>query len=183
VEALLYVRAKPGQVERVATEVAGKTGVRRATIVVGDWDVMALVEGGSMSAIASAVLTQVHSIEGVERTLTAPIVPPDRVGMGFAAPPQPSLAPGEACYVHVRAEAGAVEGLLERLAEIDEVSGVAVTGGRFDLVAEIRQPWELASGTVLAHVRALPGVISTTTMVGVADDELDEDRDKFSAWS
>lgn len=182
-EAFLYVRARPGTVERVATEVAGTTGVRRATIVVGDWDVLALVEAATMSAIASAVLAHVHSIDGVQRTMTAPLVPPDRVGMGFAAPPQPSLAPGEACYVHVRAEAGAVEGLLERLAEIDEISGVAVTGGRFDLVAEIRQPWELASGTVLSVVRALPGVISTTTMVGVEYEEPEEDRDQFSAWT
>jgi DNA-binding Lrp family transcriptional regulator len=183
VEAFLYVRAAPGTVERVATEVAGTTGVRRATIVVGDWDVMALLEGSTMSSIGSSVLAQVHAIEGVQRTLTAPLVPPDQVGMGFAAPPQPSLAPGEACYVHVRAEAGAVEGLLERLAEIDDVSGVAVTGGRYDLVAEIRQPWETASGTVLARVRALPGVISTETMVGVTYEEPDDDRDKFSSWS
>ncbi|HEY7399778.1 MAG TPA: Lrp/AsnC ligand binding domain-containing protein [Actinomycetota bacterium] len=182
-EAFLYVRARPGTVERVATEVAGTAGVRRATIVVGDWDVLALVEGSTMSAIASAVLSQVHGIDGVQRTLTAPLVPPDRVGMGFGAPPQPSLAPGEACYVHVRAEAGAVEGLLERLAEIEEVSGVAVTGGRFDLVAEIRQPWELASGTVISVLRALPGVSATTTMVGVAYEEPEEDRDQFSSWT
>jgi hypothetical protein len=62
------------------------------------------------------------------------------------------------------------------------VSGVAVTGGRFDLVAEIRQPWELASGTVIS-VRALPGVSATTTMVGVAYEEPEEDRDQFSSWT
>lgn len=181
-EAFLYLRVRPGMVGRVAAELPAKPGVRRATIVVGDWDVIALIEGTTMSAIASTVLAQVHAMEGVERTLTAPLVPPDRIGMGFAAPPQPSVAPGEACYVHVRAQAGAVEGLVERLADIDDVSGVAVTGGPFDLVAEIRQPWEIASGTILSQVQALPGVESTTTMVGVEYEEPEEDRDKFSAW-
>jgi len=179
----VYVRGRPGAVARIAAELPTKHGIRRSTIVVGDWDVIALVEGSSMSDIATTVLSQLHTIEGVERTLTAPLVPPDRIGMGFAAPPQPSLVPGEACYVHVRAEAGAVEGLVERLAELPEIEGIAVTGGPFDIVAEIRQPWEVASATILSAVQSLPGVAATTTMVGVAYEEPDEDRDQFSAWS
>lgn len=136
-----------------------------------------------MTAIATTVLGEIHALDGVERTLTSPLVPSNLIGMGFAAPSPPSLMPGEACYVHVRAQAGAVEGLVERIAEIEEVSGVAATGGPFDLVVEIRHPWEVAAGTVLSQIQGIPGIVSTTTMLGVDYDEREEDRDQFSPWS
>src|SRR5207248_3053081 len=114
-EAFVYLRIRPGLVTPATTELATKQGVRRSVVVVGDWDDLALVDGPDMATIASTVLSQIHGIDGVERTRTAPLVPPDQVGMGFAAPPPPSLLPGEVCYVHIKAQAGAVESLVERL--------------------------------------------------------------------
>jgi DNA-binding Lrp family transcriptional regulator len=183
VEAFVYLRIRPGAVTPAITELATKQGVRRAVVVVGDWDVMALVDGPDMATLATTVLSQIHPIEGVERTRTAPLVPPDLVGMGFAAPPPPSLLPGEVCYVHIKAQAGAVEGLVERLAEMEEIAGVAVVAGEYDIVADIRRPWEAASGTILSGVQSLPGISSTTTLIGVAYEEPPEDRDQFSTWS
>ena len=179
----MYLRVRPGMVTPATTELATKQGVRRAVVVVGDWDVMALVDGPDMATLATTVLSQIHTVEGVERTRTAPLVPPDLVGMGFAAPAPPSLLPGEVCYVHIRAQAGAVEGLVERLAEMEEIAGVAVVAGEFDIVADIRRPWEVASGTILTGIGSLPGVASTTTLIGVPYEEPDEDRDQFSTWS
>lgn len=179
----MYLRIRPGSVTRAITELATKQGVRRAVVVVGDWDLMALVDGPDMATVASTVLSEIHEVPGVEQTRTAPLVPPDRVGMGFAMPPPPSLLPGEVCYVHIRAQAGAVEGLVERLAEMEEIAGVAVIAGDFDIVADIRRPWEAASGTILSGIQSLPGVASTTTLIGVAYEEPPEDRDQFSTWS
>ncbi len=184
-EALVYLRVRPGLVPSVATALPAR-GVRRAVIVVGDWDVLALAEGPDMTAIASTILGSIHQIEGVERTLSVPIVPIDRIGDlggGFGMVRPPMLAPGDACYVHIKASPGAVPGVVERLSELDDVSGVAAIAGEYDVLAEIRHPWEIASGVVLEQIHTLPGVLSTHTMVGVPYEEPEEDRDQFSAWS
>jgi len=77
---------------------------------------------------------------GVLRTVTAPVVPPDRVGIGGWGSPQAPAVIGDACYVHIKAQAGAAAGLAERLGEMADVSGVAVLGGRADeMVAAARQ--------------------------------------------
>jgi hypothetical protein len=152
-------------------------------IVVGDWDVLAAVEGADLEQIATAVLARVHLVEGVRRTRTVPVVPPALLAPGgFGAPTPPALIAG-ACYVQIRAEPGSAPGIAERLSELDDVSGVAVTGGSFDLLACVAQPWEVASGTILERIGGLPGVRSTATLVSIAYEEPEEDRDQFSAWT
>jgi len=85
--------------------------------------------------------------------------------------------------VHIQAQAGAAGGIAERLGEMTDVSGVAVLGGPYDLMACVAQPWEVASGVVLEEIHSLPGVISTNTLVSVIYEEPEEDRDQFSAWT
>lgn len=179
----MWLQAAPGAAGRIVRDLGTHHGVRRATLVVGDWDALAVIEADDMASIG-AVLTEVHGIEGVVRTVTAPMVPPDRlgtVGGGFAMGRPPQLTPGDACYVQIRATPGSVPMLVERLAEIEAVSGVAATAGDFDLLVEIRRPWDVASGVILEQIRSLEGVRSTSTHVGY--EEPDEDRDQFSAWS
>jgi hypothetical protein len=185
VEAFIWLRARPGSAARIAAQLPGKPGIRRAVIVVGDWDVLALSEGNDLNSIATGILANVHTIDGVERTLTSPVVPPDRLGAlgaGFGMTHAPQLNPGEACYIQVRAQPGTVPSLVERLSEVEEISGIAALGGEHDLLLEIRGPWEVASGVVLEHVHPMPGVVSTATLVGVDYQEPEEDRDQFSAW-
>jgi DNA-binding Lrp family transcriptional regulator len=181
-DAYVYLRVAPGRVPDVMNRLATANGVRRAVTVVGEWDVMALVEGGDLAAVAKLVLSQVHQLEGVVRTYTAPVVPPDRVGIGWGMQATTPVPIGDACFVHVRAAAGAVAGLVERLSESDDISGVAVLGGRYDLMVAIPQPWEIASGIVIEQLHGLPGVVSTETLVAIRYEEPDEDRDQFSAW-
>jgi DNA-binding Lrp family transcriptional regulator len=182
-DAYVYLRTEPGAAARVAATLPTLAGVRRAVIVVGDWDVLAIVEGADLEQIAGAVLSRVHQVDGVRRTRTVPVVPPDLLAPGgFGAPTPPALI-GGACYVQIRAEPGAAAGVAERLAELEDVAGVAVTGGAFDLLACVAQPWEIASGTILERIGAIPGVRSTTTVVSVIFEEPEEDRDQFSAWS
>ena len=63
------------------------------------------------------------------------------------------------------------------------VDGVALLAGRWDILACIAQPWDTGSGVILEQVHAIPGVLSTSTLVSIAFDEGEEDRDQFSAWS
>jgi DNA-binding Lrp family transcriptional regulator len=181
-EAYVYLQVAPGAIPDVMAQIASKNGVRRAVTVVGEWDVMALVEASDISAIGQLVLSQLHQIDGVQRTYTAPVVPPDRIGIGWGIQTTTPVPIGDACFVHVRAQAGSVAGLVERLSESEEISGLAVLGGRYDLLVAIPQPWEVASGIVIEQLHGLPGVISTETLVAIRYEEPEEDRDQFSAW-
>jgi len=182
-DAYVYVRAHPGKVADVLAGLGAAQGVRRGVAVVGAWDVLVHAEGPDLSTIATVVLSDVHGLPGVAATSTAPVVPPDRIGVtGFGGPSPPPIVP-DACYVHVRAEAGAAGGIAERLSEIDDVAGVAVLGGSWDLLACVAQPWEVGSGVIVERIHPIPGIVRTNTLVSVAYEEPEEDRDRFSAWS
>jgi len=182
-EAFVYLRVRPGMIGPVRNQLTSTATARRSVVVVGNWDVLCLIDGPDLTTIATGVLSELQTIEGVERTFTAPVVPPDRLGVvGFGGLPTPQIIRG-ACYVHIEADAGAAAGLYERLSEIGGVSGAAVLGGRWDLLACIPEPWEVASAIVLDKIHALPGVRSTSTLVSVDYEEPEEDRDQFSSWS
>jgi DNA-binding Lrp family transcriptional regulator len=183
VDAYVYLRIRPGTMTAVLASLAAKGSVRRAVAVVGEWDVLVHADGADLAAIASAVLSEIHQIDGVEETFTAPVVPPDRIGIaGWGSPQAPAII-GDACYVHIRAEAGAAAGLAERLGDMADVSGVAVLAGDYDLMACVAHPWEVGSGIILEQIHQLPGVSATSTLVSINYEEPDEDRDQFSTWS
>ncbi|MGH2540663.1 MAG: Lrp/AsnC ligand binding domain-containing protein [Actinomycetota bacterium] len=182
-DAYVYLRVAPGSMDQVLAGLAATSQVRRAIAVVGTWDVLMHAEGPDLASIATQVLSEIHHVPGVERTLTAPVVPPDRVGIaGWGAPQAPAII-GDACYVHIKAAAGAAAGIAERLADVADVSGVAVLGGAYDLLACVAQPWEIASGIILEEIHPLPGVVATETLVSIVYEEPEEDRDQFSAWT
>lgn len=181
-EAFVYLRVRPGAITSVRAQLASSSVARHSVVVIGDWDVLCLVDGPDLSTIAGTVLGGVQSIDGVVRTVTAPVVPADRLGLvGFGGPPTPPLV-GGASYVHIAAEAGTAAGLYERLSEVG-VAGAAVLAGPWDVMACLVEPWEVASGIVLDRIQPLPGVRSTSTLVSVDFEEAEEDRDQFSAWS
>ena len=182
-EAYLYIRVQPGAMGAVLTGLAAQPGIRRAVAVIGEWDVIAHIEGPELATIATKLISEIQRVEGVTRTLTAAVVPPDRVGIaGWGAPQSPAVI-ADACYVHIKAETGAVSGLAERLSELPDVAGVAVLAGDYDLMACVAQPWEVGSGIIIEQIHGLPGVISTMTLVSFHFEEPQEDRDQFSAWS
>jgi DNA-binding Lrp family transcriptional regulator len=181
-EAFVYLRVRPGTITSVRNQLASSSVARRSVVVVGDWDVMCLIEGPDLSTVAASVLGEIQMIDGIVRTFTAPVVPPDRLGLvGFGGPPTPPIVRG-ASYVHISAEAGAAPGLYERLSEVG-VAGAAVLAGPWDLLACIAEPWEVASGIILDQIQSLPGVRATNTLVSVEFEETEEDRDQFSSWS
>jgi DNA-binding Lrp family transcriptional regulator len=182
-DAYVYLRIEPGKMNDVLAGVASKSQVRRAIAVIGQWDVLMHAEGPDLATIATQVLSDIHHVPGVVRTVTAPVVPPDRVGIAGWGAPQPPGIIGDACYVHIKAQAGAAAGIAERLGDMADVSGVAVLGGEYDLMVCVAQPWEVASGVILEEIHALPGVVSTDTLVSIVYVEPDDDRDQFSSWT
>jgi DNA-binding Lrp family transcriptional regulator len=186
VDAFVFVRARPGRVEDVVTQVQASKGVRHAVAVVGDWDVVAAMHGADLTSIALDVTRSLHNVDGIERTLTAPVVPAHVTGvagggLGVAAPMHRA---GDACYVRIATEPDAVSSVFEALAEMDDVSGVALIAGAYDMLAEVPHGWEEAARVISDRIRKIPGVRSTNTLVAVPALPVDdEDRDQFSAWS
>ena len=183
-DAYVYLRIEPGSMTTVLAGLASKSGVRRAIAVVGDWDVLAHVEGPDLSTIAVQVLSEFHHVDRgssapSRRRSSLPIAWGSPAG-GHRRPPRSSATPATSTS---RPQAGAAGGIAERLGEMSDVSGVAVLGGPYDLMACVAQPWEVASGVVLEEIHSLPGVISTNTLVSVIYEEPEEDRDQFSAWT
>lgn len=85
--------------EDVVTQIQAVRGIRRAVTVVGDWDVLAAVHGSDLANIAADVIRLVHHIDGVERTLTTPVVPAHVTGVpgGGLGGTAPMHRSGEAC--------------------------------------------------------------------------------------
>lgn len=185
-DAFVYVRARPGRVEDVVAQLQAAKGVHHAVSVVGDWDVLAAVHGPDLGAIAVDVLRSIHRIDGIERTLTTPVVPGHVVGLaggglGSAVPMQRT---GEACFVRIGTVPEATTHIFEALTEMDDVAGVALVAGEDDILAEIPYAWEEAARVILERIQGLQGVRSTNTLVAISDlPAEDEDRDQFSAWS
>lgn len=185
-DAFVYVRAAPGKAEDVATQLRGLKGVRHAVIVVGDWDVLAAVHGSDLAEIAADVLRSVQRIDGVERTLTTPVVPADVMGLagGGLGATIPMRRIGDACFVRIRTDPETTTHVFEALADMDHVAGVALVAGEDDILAEVPYGWEEAARVVLERIQGIHGVRSTNTLVAVpylAPEE--EDRDQFSAWT
>ena len=181
-DAYVYMQVAPGKVPSVLTQLAGRAGLRKALAVVGNWDVLVQIEGPDLDQIAATVLSQLHGVDGVIRHADDPRRPRRPRGCGRVRQRAGAAHRRGACYVHVQAQAGAAAGLVERVSEMQDVAGVAVLGGDWDLLICIAQPWEVASGVVLEEIHSLPGVERTSTLVSIAYEEPDEDRDQFSAW-
>ena len=185
-DAFVYVAVRPGRLEDVVVRLENANGVRAAVAVVGDWDVLVAVHGADLLSIAQDVIRHIHRIDGIERTLTAPVVPGDVLGLagGGLRTSVPMQQHGDACFVHVKAAPGMAAKLVESLADLEDVSAVALIAGEYDLIVEIPYSWEHAARVIVDQVLALPGVAATRTLVAIpALEPADEDRDQFSAWS
>ena len=185
-DAFLFVRVRTGTTEDVIGHLLASKGVRHAVTVVGDWDVIAFVHGPDLPGIAGGVIREIHRIDGVERTLTSPVVPADVVGLagGGLAAVLPMQRDGDACYVRVRTSPESTAHAFETLTEMEHVAGVALIAGEYDILAEVPYPWDEAVRVVLERIRPIPGVEATSTLIAVPYlPAEDEDRDQFSAWS
>ncbi|GBC87159.1 hypothetical protein HRbin12_01161 [bacterium HR12] len=185
-DAFVYVRIRPGRAEDVLVQLKVTKGVRAAVLTVGDWDAVAAAHGPDLTSIVETVVRRIHRIDGVERTLTAPVVPGDVLGLvgGGMMTPVPLQHQGDACLVHIQAEPGAASGLLESLSALEDVSAVALVAGEYDLLAEVPYPWEQGARVIVDQILPLPGVRRTKTLVAIPYLEPEEeDRDQYSVWS
>jgi DNA-binding Lrp family transcriptional regulator len=74
VEAYVLVQTEVGAAADVCEEVGALDGVASAEATTGPYDVIARVQAESVDAIGQLVVSRIHLVEGVTRTLTCPIV-------------------------------------------------------------------------------------------------------------
>ena len=68
--AFILVETQVGRAQQVVRELRALDGVEMADMVTGTVDIIALVEGADMGAIAGLVTGRVQGIRGVMRTIT-----------------------------------------------------------------------------------------------------------------
>jgi DNA-binding Lrp family transcriptional regulator len=182
VDAYVYIRIASGSMAETLASLSAKPGIKRVVATIGEWDLLLYAKGGSLGEIGNRVLAEIHEIPGVLQTITAPVVPPDRAGLFGVAVAIPQIVPN-ACYVHIKAQTGKAVDIGESLAGMDDVDGVALLAGEWDILASVTKPWEIASGIILEQIHAIPGILATKTLISIDYEEVEEDRDQFSAWS
>jgi DNA-binding Lrp family transcriptional regulator len=74
VNAYILIQTEVGKAAQVAKEVCGVDGVASAENVTGPFDVIGRVEARSLDELGKLVVARIHSIEGIMRTLTCPVV-------------------------------------------------------------------------------------------------------------
>lgn len=64
----VLINVKRGAAKKVREEVAKLKGVVETSVVSGRYDVFAKIEGKTLAEITETIISDIHKIEGVERT-------------------------------------------------------------------------------------------------------------------
>lgn len=73
-KAYVLIKTQVGKTEGVQAALRGRPGIQAADVIIGPFDVVAVVEAGDLNDIGRLVLNEIHGIPGVENTLTCPVV-------------------------------------------------------------------------------------------------------------
>ncbi|MEM2436296.1 MAG: Lrp/AsnC ligand binding domain-containing protein [Nitrososphaerota archaeon] len=74
VQAFVFIRTGAGKAASVAEQAGKLSGCRLACMVTGRYDVVVLIEAEDLKKLTEAILSKIHTIDGVERTETAIVV-------------------------------------------------------------------------------------------------------------
>ena len=69
-KAYVLVNTEVGKTADVVKALRGKPGITAVEAVAGPYDVIAVAEGADADAVARIVLTDIHGVAGITRTLT-----------------------------------------------------------------------------------------------------------------
>ncbi len=74
VSAYILILTEVGKAAQVASAVAGIPGVEAAEDVTGPYDVIVRATANDMDELGRLVVARIQAIEGIDRTLTCPVV-------------------------------------------------------------------------------------------------------------
>ncbi len=72
--AYVLIKTRVGETSTVRDKLAGNANIRAADVIIGPYDILALVEADDLNAIGSVVMRFVHEVSGVENTITCPVI-------------------------------------------------------------------------------------------------------------
>lgn len=73
-KAYVLIKTRVGDTTAVREALARNPNIRTADVIIGPYDVIALVEAEDLNAIGSVVMRFVHEVTGVENTITCPVI-------------------------------------------------------------------------------------------------------------
>ena len=73
-QAYVLIKTRVGETSAVRDDLARHEHIRHADVIIGPYDVIALVEAPDLNAIGTVVMRFVHELSGVENTITCPVI-------------------------------------------------------------------------------------------------------------
>lgn len=70
VKAFIFIEMAAGHSSRLVSALKGRPGVKQVDRVTGPYDVIAVLEADDINGISSIVSSEIHTLEGVLRTIT-----------------------------------------------------------------------------------------------------------------
>jgi DNA-binding Lrp family transcriptional regulator len=74
VQAYILIQTDTGKASDVARTIAAMDGIESAQAVTGPYDVIVSARASDVDALGQLVVTQVQPVEGIDRTLTCPVI-------------------------------------------------------------------------------------------------------------
>jgi DNA-binding Lrp family transcriptional regulator len=69
-KAFVLVTTSVGQTKGVLNKLKKLDGVKSVDVVMGPYDIIAIVEGDSIDSLGKLITEHLHQVDGIERTLT-----------------------------------------------------------------------------------------------------------------
>ena len=72
--AYVLIKTRVGETSAVRDKLARNENIRAADVIIGPYDILALVEADDLNSIGTVVMRFVHEVGGVENTITSPVI-------------------------------------------------------------------------------------------------------------
>jgi DNA-binding Lrp family transcriptional regulator len=73
-QAYVLIKTRVGETTTVLEKLQGNEHIRTADLIIGPYDIIAMVEAPDLNAIGTVVMRFVHEVGGVENTITCPVI-------------------------------------------------------------------------------------------------------------
>ena len=73
-KAYVLIKTRVGETTNVRNSLVTSDHIRSVDLIIGPYDLIAVVEAEDLNAIGTVVMRFVHEVGGVENTITCPVV-------------------------------------------------------------------------------------------------------------
>jgi hypothetical protein len=73
-KAYVLIKTRVGETSNVRNSLISSDHIRSVDLIIGPYDLVAVVEAEDLNAIGTVVMRFVHEVGGVENTITCPVV-------------------------------------------------------------------------------------------------------------